>query len=64
MVKPKKKVVLFSEIGRVKTFYNQQPALVACVWEYIFFVSKKHANKKNSTGLFICTNIRFFPFKE
>ena len=46
MVKPKKKVVLFSEIGRVKTFYNQTARISRmCMRIYIFCFKKTHTPK-------------------
>ena len=51
-LRPKRKVVLVPEIGRVKIFYHL-PARISrmCMRIYIFFVSKNtHLNKKFSVA--------------
>ena len=54
-----KKVALFPEIGRVKTFCQM------CKRIYIFCFKKTHRNnKKISTSKIIRTNLHFFSFKK
>ena len=58
----KKKVVLFPEIGRVKTFLSPTRPPKSNVYENIYFLFQKyiHTNKTFSTGKFILMNLRFF----
>ena len=66
LIRPKKKVVLFPEIGRVKIFLiTYPPQWVKCVWEYIVFVSKKtrtQAKKFPSATLFQWIYVFFSSF--
>ena len=64
MVKPKKKVVLFSEIGRVKTFYNQTARISRmCMRIYIFCFKKTHKQKKFHWPIYL-HEYTFFPLQR
>ena len=65
-IRPKKKIVLFPEIGRVKIFLSPTRPYKSNVYENIYFFFKKntHTNKKISTNKFIATNLRLFAFKK
>ena len=56
----KNKVVLFQQIGRVKTFFFPTHLHKSHLYENIYFLFQKNIQKQISTSKFICTNLHFF----
>ena len=60
-----KKVVLLPEICLVKIFYHLTARISQCMWEYIFFVSRKHTHKqKNFHWQIYSYEFTFFPLQK